>query len=527
MEFRLLGQFEMLDEDGAPRAIPEGRLRTLLAALLLNAGSVVPADTLATLVWGEALPREPRPALQVMVTRLRRHLGPAGAARLTTARPGYRFTVHPGELDLHRFEELHRAGLAAHAAGDWAGAAEQLGRALDCWRGAALCDIPGETLAAEAAVPLAERRRYALRTKLAAELELGRHAELVSELTLLVAGDPMDEELRAQLVLALHRSGRRADALACYQAARRELVAQLGIEPGAALQELHRAVLADAPELAWRGAAAVPAEVPAGAPAPAAAAPAAPVPAVPPPPERPRRPWWAAPAVALAVPLLAWLPAADSGPVADPPAPYVRRTASDQADRITTELDLPVARPVAAGDTEIVSLLLVSTSAAPVQVTDTAGDEYLPVGDVLDQYGHRTMLFTATAARGLSAGDRISAHYPHASKFRIAADEFQGPIAVLAGQSSAASTRDRTPSSFSTAGHPLGCAAGDLLLAAVGTNSGKPPVLARGEGWYTLPVVRISSYRLTTAFRVVRNAGPCAAAGATDSQWEAVAVRMR
>ncbi|GAA1251184.1 BTAD domain-containing putative transcriptional regulator [Kitasatospora nipponensis] len=283
MDFRLLGQLEVRDEDGSLCRVPDGRLRTLLAALLMHAGEVVSADALAEYVWETALPRRPREALQVMVVRLRKSLGPQIGGRLRTVRPGYLFAAEPAELDLRRFEELSRRGLAAGAAQDWRAARDLLERALACWRGEALQGVPGELLALESGAVLQERRLDALRGRIAADLALGGHERVVGELAGLVERWPLREQFRCQLVLALYRTGRRADALAGYQEGRRLLVGELGIEPGVELQALHRAVLADDPALAW----VAPAEAAVPAASPGPADPAVPAGGNPPAPSRP------------------------------------------------------------------------------------------------------------------------------------------------------------------------------------------------------------------------------------------------
>lgn len=247
MDFRLLGPLEVRDTAGAALRIPTGRLRTLLAKLLLRADSSVATEALIDAVWEDRPPREPLAALQVMVLRLRRALGPAGGSRLRTAPPGYRFDVMPGELDLHRFEELLRRGSAALDTQDWSAAGDLLGRALACWRGDALADVRTGSAMDGYVDALAALRLRAQRQFVEARLHLGQHSELVDEITALVESHPLDEQLRAQLMLALHGSGRRAEALGAFRSARRTLVDELGIEPGSELRELHQALLADDP----------------------------------------------------------------------------------------------------------------------------------------------------------------------------------------------------------------------------------------------------------------------------------------
>ncbi|WP_370353018.1 BTAD domain-containing putative transcriptional regulator [Catenulispora sp. EB89] len=248
-----MGPFEVLDDEGEACRIPEGRLRTLCAVLLVHADTVVSAGSLVAHIWGTDAPQRPRDALQVLVVRLRKCLGKQVAARIATVRPGYVFTVEPGELDVQRFDDLYRGGMAAHARGEWLQAAEMLGQALVDWRGEPLCDVPGDLLAVETVNPLLEMRLDARCTRLSARLALGHHARIVGELSTLVEAWPLREQLRCDLMLALHRCGRRADALAAYQAGRRALVEELGIEPGEGLRTLHHAILANDPSLTWTG----------------------------------------------------------------------------------------------------------------------------------------------------------------------------------------------------------------------------------------------------------------------------------
>ena len=262
MQFGLLGTVEASDDVGVPCPVPQGRLRNLLATLLVRSNTTVPIDALAACVWEEAqLPRRPREALQVMVVRLRKHLGPQVGARISSARPGYRLTVQPGEVDLHRFEELLRKGSAALAALDWCAGRDLLGDALSLWRGDPLADIRPGTALDRNIDALAGLRLRARRQLIEARLRLGGHAELVAEVAALIEDHPFDEQLLAQHMLALHGCGRRAEALEAFQRVRRTLADELGIEPGAELRELHQALLVDSAE---------PRQWTAGAPAPTA-----------------------------------------------------------------------------------------------------------------------------------------------------------------------------------------------------------------------------------------------------------------
>jgi DNA-binding SARP family transcriptional activator len=239
MEFRLLGPLEAVD-DG--RTLPLGgtKQRALLAVLLLSANETVPGERLVDALWGERPPATATKAIQVYVSGLRRVVG---ADRLQTRGRGYAIVAVPEEIDVARFERLTAEGRRALAAGAHAEAAERLATALALWRGPALADLAAEPFAEPAAARLEELRLAALETRLDADLLLGRHAELVGELEGLVAGEPLRERPRRQLMLALYRSGRQAEALAAYQEARTTLVEELGIEPGPELQELERAIL--------------------------------------------------------------------------------------------------------------------------------------------------------------------------------------------------------------------------------------------------------------------------------------------
>ncbi|WP_441246914.1 hypothetical protein [Kitasatospora sp. McL0602] len=178
---------------------------------------------------------------------------------------------------------------------------------------------------------------------------------------------------------------------------------------------------------------------------------------------------------------------------------------------------------VTAGDALLVSLKLTSTTPGTVTVTDTAGDSYAPVGDVTDAYGHRTMVFAAVHAKPLTTVDRITAAYPHARKYHVAVDEFRG-VGAAGRPVTASGLFQPGSTAFSTSRTPLACTPGDLLLSAVGTNTGPAPEFA--AGWRTLPVIKLSSYRLSTWCRFVSTPGECAATGTTTARWEAVPVAL-
>ncbi len=242
MEFRILGPLEVI-ERGRPLQLGGVRQRTLLAVLLLNANSVVSQDRLLDELWGERTPAAGATALRVRVSQLRKALGTKEV--VVTRRPGYLLRAEPDELDLHRFERLLDE---AREAGPEV-AAEKLRSALALWRGPALADLTYEPFARSAVERLEELRLVALERRIEADLALSRQTELVAELRELVREHPLRERLRAQLMLALYRSGRQAEALDAYQAGRRALVDELGIDPGRALQNLERAILQQDPAL--------------------------------------------------------------------------------------------------------------------------------------------------------------------------------------------------------------------------------------------------------------------------------------
>jgi DNA-binding SARP family transcriptional activator len=243
-EFRVLGPVEA-SVDGEPIALPAAKPRALFAALLLDRNRVVPVSRLIDDLWGEVPPETAMKALQGYVSQLRKAIGPE---RLLTRPPGYELRVEDGELDLDRFERLAREGRELLAAGDSKAASTRLGEALELWHGAPLAEF-SEPFARDAGARLEDERLAALEERIDADLALGRHARLVPELEQLVAQEPLRERPRAQLMLALYRSGRQADALELYRRTRETLSEELGIEPGLELQELERRMLQHDPEL--------------------------------------------------------------------------------------------------------------------------------------------------------------------------------------------------------------------------------------------------------------------------------------
>ena len=245
MDFRLLGGLEVWDGE---QQIPLGRgkQRAVLALLLLHANEVLATERLIDELWTEDPPDAARKALQVYVARLRKALG---AERIRTHEPGYVLELDGDELDLDRFGGLVREAQELRAGGDDALAATTLREALALWRGPPLADFTYEPFAQTEIARLEELHMTALEDRIDSDLALGHGSELVGELEALVASHPYRERLRGQLMLALYRAGRQADALAVYQETRTLLVDELGIEPSPALQRLEGAILRQEPAL--------------------------------------------------------------------------------------------------------------------------------------------------------------------------------------------------------------------------------------------------------------------------------------
>ncbi|MPY64501.1 AfsR/SARP family transcriptional regulator [Streptomyces spongiae] len=247
LEYRLLGPVEAW-WDGMPVRLGGPKPRALLAVLLLRAGQVVPADTLVDAIWGEEPPDTARALVQSYVSALRRALPEGAGEAIETRSPGYVLEPGAGRVDVVRFEALTGEGRRAAADGDHRAAARALREALALWRGPALGGVGG-ALRSEA-VRLEEARQAALEERISAELEIaGQEADLATELTALVSAHPTRERLRGQLMLALYRLGRQADALAVYGEGRAVLADELGIDPGPELNRMHEAVLRADPGL--------------------------------------------------------------------------------------------------------------------------------------------------------------------------------------------------------------------------------------------------------------------------------------
>jgi peptide/nickel transport system substrate-binding protein len=246
LEFLALGPIAVR-KDGQELPLGGLKQRALLALLLLHANEAVSRDRLIDGLWGETPPLTAAHTLDNYISRLRKLLGDG---RISRRAPGYVLHVQPAERDLDRFEHAFAAGREQLARGDAAEAAQTLRSALAVWRGPALADVLYEPFAHEEAARLEERRTMAHEERIEADLELGRSTELVSELEKIVREHPHRERPLAQLMRALYRAGRQAEALAAYQAGRRRLVSETGLEPGPELQELQRRILDHDPALA-------------------------------------------------------------------------------------------------------------------------------------------------------------------------------------------------------------------------------------------------------------------------------------
>jgi DNA-binding SARP family transcriptional activator len=253
MDFQILGPLEVRRE-GRPVSLGAAKQRVLLAILLLHANEVVSRDLLIDGLWGSHPPATASNAVQVYVAQLRKALEPGRAKGSPTevllTRPGgYSLHVEAGAVDAEHAERLSAQGSSRLAAGDPGAAAPLLHEALDLWRGPPLADFTYEPFAQAEIARLEELRLSTLEERLEADLALGRHGSAIGELEALVRDHPLRERLRGQLMLALYRAGRQAEALETFRDARRVLTDELGIVPGPELQRLEGAILRQDPEL--------------------------------------------------------------------------------------------------------------------------------------------------------------------------------------------------------------------------------------------------------------------------------------
>jgi DNA-binding SARP family transcriptional activator len=245
VEFRILGPLEVLDGSRVV-SLRGQRRRAALAILLLHLNQVVSAERVIDELWGERPPPTALQTVRVFVSQIRKALG---SDLVRTLPGGYALDLEPDRLDARRFERLVEEGTAASAVGEARAAAGLLREALALWRGPALADFVYEPFAQSEIARLEELRRAALEARIDADLAVEDHVELVGELEALIAEHPLRERLRAQLMVALYRSGRQSEALAAYADARRTFVEELGLEPSPELRGLERSILGQEPSL--------------------------------------------------------------------------------------------------------------------------------------------------------------------------------------------------------------------------------------------------------------------------------------
>src|SRR5262252_6526444 len=246
MRVRVLGPLHV-EDGGRPITIGGVRQRAVLADLVLHTNEVVPSEQLLVELWGEDSPPSAANALQAAISRLRRLLPPG---RLITTAPGYMLRIFPAELDAAQFEQLIFEGRDVLAAGAAAEAVQLLDQAMTLWRGPPLADFRYEPFAQAEIARLEELQLACLEERNEAQLALGLAGALTAELGRMVADHPLRERLRGQLMLALYRSGRQAEALEVYREFRTVLAEELGLEPSSALRKLQEAILRHDPALA-------------------------------------------------------------------------------------------------------------------------------------------------------------------------------------------------------------------------------------------------------------------------------------
>ncbi|MET7622222.1 AfsR/SARP family transcriptional regulator [Streptomyces sp. NPDC005408] len=257
MNIEVLGALSVR-EKGRSIAPSAPKPRQVLALLALNADQLVPVSLLVDELWGQNPPRSSRTTLQTYVLQVRDLIGEALAGApdeqrnaksvLVTLPGGYRLETQGGTVDFREFERRAGTGYRAMDAEDYSQAAARLQDALSLWSGPALADVQAGSQIAMEIERLEEARLCALDQRIEADLRLGRHRELLSELTVLVSRYRTHESLHGQFMLALHRSGRRGEALNVYQRLRNTLVGELGLEPSAALGRLQRSILMTQPD---------------------------------------------------------------------------------------------------------------------------------------------------------------------------------------------------------------------------------------------------------------------------------------
>ncbi|MDI3423701.1 AfsR/SARP family transcriptional regulator [Streptomyces luteolus] len=256
MKIQVLGPLSAEVNGGA--IVPTAaKPRQILSLLALYPGRVLPVSMIMEEIWGTKPPQSALTTLQTYILQLRRRLGTAmgpdapGSAKdvLATRHGGYLLQIPPEAVDVHQYEQLVTAGRAAFEDGDDEVSADRFRRALDLWRGPALVDVRVGPILEIEVLRLEESRLGVVERRIDADLRIGRHAELISELTELTARHPQHEGLHSQAMVALYRSGRQAAALDVYRRLRMRLIDELGVEPSPQVQRLHQAMLSVDPQL--------------------------------------------------------------------------------------------------------------------------------------------------------------------------------------------------------------------------------------------------------------------------------------
>jgi DNA-binding SARP family transcriptional activator len=244
MQYELLGRLRVTDEEGSS-SIGAKKIETLFAVLLIRAGHVVSLEQLITEIWGEEAPRRANAGLHVYVSQLRKflHRPDREESPIVTHPPGYLLRQGTDDIDFQVFENLVAGGRECARRHLYEEATERFERALDLWRGPVLADLRPGPITAGFATWLTETRLECTEALIECQLELGMHREIVGHLYSLVAEHPLREAFHRQLMLALYRSERQADALMAYQEAWRTLDDELGVRPCRSLQDLQRAIL--------------------------------------------------------------------------------------------------------------------------------------------------------------------------------------------------------------------------------------------------------------------------------------------
>ena len=246
--FSVLGPLEVKTDDDRCIDIPRQKLRSVFVILLMNGDKIISTDRISRLLWGQDAPQGRTHAVHSYISSLRSIV--AECCRLTNARPGYRVSVEPGELDVHEFRRLYSEGLREFQKGDVVRALGTLQRACDVWRDISLPDFPAPM--AGMAAQLTEEFYSAEDSQIDILLALDRHREAIPILSARTIEHPGHERSWTQLMLALYRSDRRAQALATFAGARQALIAESGIEPGPTMNRLHRQIFRDDPALDLR-----------------------------------------------------------------------------------------------------------------------------------------------------------------------------------------------------------------------------------------------------------------------------------